>query len=94
MVGEYPSVGEAGMRTPIKIDIERQTDRLDPKSRINLRARHTCQQNWKVYKIGQISRDSWNTLWIDHYAAIEDTDDAYGHSAAPMRRRRTSGQDA
>ena len=78
MSREYPDdvVGEQGMRKAIRVDVTSQMFRLDPRSRINLRALHTCQHNWKVHKIGTIHPKFWTALWEEHYAALADSDSA------------------
>ena len=60
--------GNDGMRTPVQVDLLSQSHRIDPRSRINLRALHTCQKNWKVCLIGEVTDESWDTLWEEHEA--------------------------
>ena len=74
MEEEAPRADEQGMQYPIKIEVDHQRDHLDPRSRINLRARHCCQQNWQVYRIGRIADESWLTLLQHHAEAIRDPD--------------------
>ena len=72
MPDELTATGEDKMKTPIKIDLRKQVNRLDPKARINLKARHCVQQNWRIYKIGRVAEESWPTLLIEHMLAIQD----------------------
>jgi hypothetical protein len=71
MYSEYPGEKERGMRNAYQIVVKNNHDRLDPRSRINLRAIHCCQKNWKVHEIGTITIDSWNALCADHQAVLD-----------------------
>lgn len=69
---ELPALQERGMRPSIKVDVTSRRNHLDPMSRINLRAVHCVQQNWKIYPIGRIAEESWTTLCDEHFEASDD----------------------
>ena len=79
--GEEPGRREEGMRDPIEVTLESRVNGINPMSRIHLRALHCCQQNWRIFPIGWIAEDSWETLWNNHFLV---TDDGYTDGIPPL----------
>jgi hypothetical protein len=84
---EYMADGGTGMRTSIQVEVYNQNTQIDPKSRINLKALHTCQKNWKVCIIGEIEDDSWDVLWAEHRAALGTAQEQQRTRSSRRRRR-------
>jgi len=60
---ELPGRGEAPMRSiPIRVDLDNASERLDDKSRINLKAVHYIQHNVKTKSFGCVNRNSLGDL--------------------------------
>lgn len=63
MQSELPSRREAGMRpVPIRVDPDTRDDRLDPVSRVDLRAVHTVHHNIKAKNLGCVNTQSLGHL--------------------------------
>jgi hypothetical protein len=91
--GEAPNLArrEVGMRDAIQMEMARPIDRVDPKSRIHLRAIHCCQHNWKIYPFGRVPQITMRRLLAQHREARDDPE---GGKPGPKRpqadRRRNS----